>query len=390
MKVLFVSDTYEYYGAAESFMSMIQSLSALYDIEPVILTTKKGRLTQFAEKNGFKSVAIKYRAALISAGTTKIRQIVKKVLLPYYLCRYYVCNILAIKEAEKEIDFSSIDLIHSNVNRTDIGYILAKKHGIKHIWHIREFSKEDYECIFLNKKIIQLMNDKQNQLVAVSNIVKEKWIEKGVEQDRIKVIYNGLDVQKYKFIEREIDPKRKKRLVMAGVLAPSKGIELLIKAVSLLPEDVKNQIIIDVYGDGPAEYKRKLLRRISSLELSEVIRLRGYANDLNNLLREYDIGLMCSRMEAFGRITVEYMLSGVIVIASDSGANSEIITDGKNGFLYKPLSAESLSATITHVTNQLESLGSIRDEANRDAQVRFSQARTSEEIKKVYEKLLFK
>ena len=39
--------------------------------------------------------------------------------------------------------------------------------------------------------------------------------------------------------------------------------------------------------------------------------------------------------EGFGRVTIEYMMAGLCVIASDTGANSELIEDGKSGLLYQ-------------------------------------------------------
>ena len=39
------------------------------------------------------------------------------------------------------IDFSTIDIVHSNTNRQDIGAFIARKHNIKHVWHVREPKK---------------------------------------------------------------------------------------------------------------------------------------------------------------------------------------------------------------------------------------------------------
>ena len=47
-----------------------------------------------------------------------------------------------------------------------------------------------------------------------------------------------------------------------------------------------------------------------------------------------DVILVCSQWEAFGRITVEAMLTGKAVIASANGGTTELIKDGENGLLY--------------------------------------------------------
>ena len=52
------------------------------------------------------------------------------------------------------------------------------------------------------------------------------------------------------------------------------------------------------------------------------------------LLANEDVGLMLSQNEAFGRVTIEYMMHGLAVIASDTGATPEILENGKIGYLY--------------------------------------------------------
>ena len=55
---------------------------------------------------------------------------------------------------------------------------------------------------------------------------------------------------------------------------------------------------------------------------------------LNSIYKNYNIGLMCSKKEGFGRVTVEYISAGLYVIASNTGANPEIIKK-EFGELYK-------------------------------------------------------
>ena len=61
----------------------------------------------------------------------------------------------------------------------------------------------------------------------------------------------------------------------------------------------------------------------------------GYREDVCSLLHEYDCGVMCSRSEGFGRVTAEYMMAGLPVIASDTGANPELVNEGQTGLFYR-------------------------------------------------------
>ena len=59
-----------------------------------------------------------------------------------------------------------------------------------------------------------------------------------------------------------------------------------------------------------------------------------------------DVELVCSRAEAFGRVTVEAMLGGIPVIGSNTGGTPELIQDGKNGYLYKYGNPEELESKM--------------------------------------------
>ncbi len=78
-------------------------------------------------------------------------------------------------------------------------------------------------------------------------------------------------------------------------------------------------------------------------ELSTYILYHGHLKEVNPILNTMNLGLMCSRDEAFGRVTIKYMLNCLPVIASQSGANEELVKDGFNGTLYNLSAAEELA-----------------------------------------------
>jgi glycosyltransferase involved in cell wall biosynthesis len=61
------------------------------------------------------------------------------------------------------------------------------------------------------------------------------------------------------------------------------------------------------------------------------------------------VGLMCSRSEAFGRVTVEYLRRGRPVIGTRSGGTPELTEDGVTGLLYDPGDIEALADHIERV-----------------------------------------
>ncbi len=370
MKVVYIPDRFEYYGATESFLGMIREITELYDITPVILTSKRGRINKFADEKGYENYVIGHRSFLLSAGSTGLRKIIKLLLLPYYYIEYRVTNAVAIRRAEKYVDFSTVDIIHTNVNRNNVGAILAERHNIKHIWHLREFVGKDYECIPLIRNYAGYMNRGNNYFIAISDMVMRCWIERGISSDRIVRIYNGIDDSK--FIYHRPDPiEGKIRIVMVGALNPTKGQEYLIKALGRIKPQILPGINVDLYGEGSYEYKYKLRNLVRRLQLEGVVNFRGYHSDISAVLGNYDVGIMASRAEAFGRTTAEYMMSGVLVLASNTGVNPEIIEDGRTGLLFDLSDPSSLARIIERLVADREIIGDMAERAREYAVERF-------------------
>ena len=63
---------------------------------------------------------------------------------------------------------------------------------------------------------------------------------------------------------------------------------------------------------------------------------------------------MASKSEAFGRVTIEYMMANIAVIASNTGANPELIDNQKNGLLYNYNDYEDLKNKIVLLKNNKE------------------------------------
>ena len=96
---------------------------------------------------------------------------------------------------------------------------------------------------------------------------------------------------------------------------------------------------------------------------------------------------MASSKEMFGLVTVEAMLSGVPVVASDTGANPELIRNGENGYLYPYGSAKALAEKIQEIM-ETEDLGNVIEQARAEAQERFSMQSCAEQTIDIYRGIL--
>ncbi|MGM1056417.1 MAG: glycosyltransferase family 4 protein [Bacteroidota bacterium] len=144
------------------------------------------------------------------------------------------------------------------------------------------------------------------------------------------LIYNGIDTSIYAGRENENQGK----FIVASHLRESKGIQDLIEAVNMLPEQFLPLLQIDIYGEGPLENHLKKLVR--SYRLENQIKFKGSTSKLPALLKNYSFLLQPTYMECFSLSILESLAANVPVITTPVGGNPEIIIHGKNGYLFEP------------------------------------------------------
>ena len=157
------------------------------------------------------------------------------------------------------------------------------------------------------------------------------------------LVYNGVKTSLYE--ERKSENFGK--MIVASHLRESKGIQDLIEAVNLLPEENKVLLKIDIYGEGPM--RKELGRTVELYHLENQITFKGSSSELPNLLQEYSFLLQPTYMECFSLSILEALAANVPVITTPVGGNPEIIKEGKNGFIFKAGDIETLSSIIDKV-----------------------------------------
>ena len=163
-------------------------------------------------------------------------------------------------------------------------------------------------------------------------------------------------------------------MIVASHLRESKGIQDLIEAVNLLPEENKALLKIDIYGEGPM--RKELESKVKLYRLENQITFKGSSSELPNLLQEYSFLLQPTYMECFSLSILEALAANVPVITTPVGGNPEIIKEGKNGFIFKAGDIQTLSAVINKV---LEKRNRIDEKVNLLIKEQFSLERMVEE-----------
>ncbi len=197
----------------------------------------------------------------------------------------------------------------------------------------------------IEKRIKGLLYSKYiNLFVGVSNYtVNQICNDFGAQlKNKTITIYNGVLVDDIK--ERKERNTQNPTFLVASHLRKSKGIQDLIEAVNLLPQEIKNKIEIAIYGDGP--HKSVLLNKIKVAHLENNFHFKGSKSNLKDIFCQYDYMLQPTYMECFSLSILESLAANVPVITTNVGGNEEALTNNENGFIFSPKNTKALSDII--------------------------------------------
>ena len=337
LHVVFIADIPTTGGATDCLVELVGCLVAEHGVRCTVYTAQGSDLNDRLAAVGAGGVGTGHGAFL----TTISRTAWKKPIS--FVKRWLIWkrdNAHAVGVAESAIDFDSVDIIHSNLPRNDIGMILAGRHGLPHVCHLRENSFEGFKLISLKPSPEKYLANGSDALVAVSESVKRNWVRRGMDASKLRVIYDGISAASVAAYARarqarRPDPQGRVRCIFLGGYYGVKGLSDVLGAVGLLTSEERSRLLIEVYGSGlESREGQEAARLVKERGLSDVVELHGYADDVPSLLGGYDVGLACSKAEAFGRIILEYRAAGLAVVAARSGSFPELVRGGEDGLLY--------------------------------------------------------
>jgi glycosyltransferase involved in cell wall biosynthesis len=176
-----------------------------------------------------------------------------------------------------------------------------------------------------------------DRFVAVSGPIRDAYVAAGVPADRIEVVANGVDPGRW----QPVDDAERRRLraaagipdgcfvaVFAGRIDPDKGLDVLAEAwrrLDLPAEAARLVVAGDIRGrfaagEGPA-YLAGLESRLGDRAV-----WLGHRVDMAPVYGLADVVVVPSRVEPFGRVTIEALACGLPVIASRVGGIPEVLT----------------------------------------------------------------
>ena len=250
---------------------------------------------------------------------------------------------------------SDADILLTNTITMPWLSFVATKLKIPHIWHIHEFGDLDHNLQFVigYKRSLEIISLNSSRVLTISNAVN-KHLSQVIPTENIDIIHQSIDFSNIAFSPTNIsDPDKQLRLVVLGAIKPSKGQDIAIKAVQLVNSSQPNRIKLDIIGpNANQKYCQKLIKETTKDDNISV-EPGSFTPDVE--LELHDIVVMASNNEALGRVTLEGLAAGKIVIGFACTATQELLSDNR-GILYSPNKPEILAKTLTDLQSKMNSI----------------------------------
>lgn len=268
---------------------------------------------------------------------------------------------------------------------------MAKLLRIPHVWHLREFGEgKDYDNYFYfgEKLSGKFMSYTSDCVVAISHAIKNYYATI-IKRREIEIIYDWISFGEERTFSTFKKDARKINLCVVGRISRGKNQMEVLKALKFLRESVREQILLYIIGDGDAKYLSAMYDFIKMNDLFAYVKILGFREDVYSLLEKMHIGVVAYKSEGFGLVTVEYMMHNVAVIASNSGANVELVQNKKNGLIYSLGDYLELANKIDLLVGNAVFREYLAKKAFKYAKEQFHSKICAKKVYNIYQKLLF-
>ena len=193
-------------------------------------------------------------------------------------------------------------------------------------------------------KIFYNWFSKYATVVTVSRDVASSLEDMGVARKNLKVIYNGIDAEKFKPVAKDKVEDPNIVIGTASRLVKEKALDDLIKAFSRALKE-RSDLRLQIAGDGPE--KEALKQLIAKLGLQEKVKLLGFQQELVPFLARLDIFALVSRAkESFGLAAAEAQAMELPVVATNISGLAEVVENQHTGLVVPIGDIEAISRAL--------------------------------------------
>lgn len=384
MKILYIlNSTLQSGGATKAFVSLVDELTK-NGVEPYILMPDKEGIYEYFVSKGVSVKSLTYRMNAYPP-VDNVKQFF--MFIPKLLARLWV-NHNASKALCKYIKEKKIDIVHTNVSVIDIGERAARKCGVPHVYHIREYADKDFNLkYFPSKKQMQERLKKSQTVCITKDIQKHHGLSCC---DDSAVVYDGIYSKQY----MPKTTQKQNYLLYAGRIEYTKGLDVLLRAYFQYVKKTSSPLKLLVAGlhNEQDKFYHDILQFVRENKLQEYVTFLGEIREIDEYMSQAKAVVIPSRYEGFGLVMAESMFNDTLVIGHNTAGTKEQFDNGKE------FTGKEIGLRFDTEHQLVEMLKNINDaeheemifRAEKTVKALYSTETDAEGIMQIYNKLLKK
>lgn len=383
-KILYLNPSSQLGGAEKSLLDLLGHLNK-ERYYPIISCPGEDKFVEELHKIGVETAIIPYDRRILNLSRSENSHHLFLFAQSFWWLKP---TILALRKLVKD---EAVDLVVTNgIKCHFIGSFLSLITKVRLIWHVRDFVDTSW-LQWMLRSMAHVFPDK---IITNSHAVGNIFSRNGKTQ----TVHNGIDLSLFdpgtdgKRVRSMLNVGKETKLIgTVGHLAPLKGYEELMESMGKVVRggfDVKLAVVGDAIYPHSKSYKRKLLSLVESNGLNDRVIFTGYREDIPGLLASFDIFVLPSQSEGFGKVNLEAMAMGKPVISTNVGGIPEVVVDGVTGILVPPKNTKALSHAIIKLLNDSRLRESMGHKGRRRVEENFTLQAHVQKIEEIYRKVL--
>ena len=344
-KILYLHAGAELYGADIVLLELLKNLDKS-KFKPYVILPCDGPLVGKLRENNIWVEVLEYPILR------------RKYFNPVGIFNYAKDYLIYSNKISRIVEKESIDLLHINTAAVLEGIYIKRKFKIPLIWHIHEIIVNPR---FMHKLLSFLISKSADEVISVSNAVKEHLENTGYFKKEVNVIYNGVDNSIFSpqnesdYIRKEFNiPKDSKIVGMIGRVNAWKGQKDFLKAIEMILDKHSNVYAMLVGGVFEGEEWRinELKNTINNMKHKDRVIFSDYRKDTKNIYNLYDIFVLPSiNPDPLPTVVLEAMASGKPIVGYRHGGICEMVKEEYNGLLANVGDTNDLSYKIDKIVS---------------------------------------
>jgi len=376
MRILFLHSSSDTYGASKIFLQTV-AIAQKNGHTAIVILSNKGTLEQSLSAMGVE-------VQIVNLGIIRRQYFnLAGVINRFQKWRNTVGVLNEIIQSHQ------IDTIYSNTAAVLIGGFVARRNGVKHIWHIHEIIEKP---VFLHRFLAWRFRATADQLIVVSKAVEQHW-QHALPANKIVQIYNGIEPIKFSIapdfkIVFNI-PANALVIGMAARIHYWKGQSYFVEIARALLSNSKTPLYFVIAGDPFPSYEY-LLEELKAQLKDPIFEGRvfyvGLVKEMDVFYRSIDLLILPSQQpDPLPTVILEAMQYGIPVVATAQGGALEMVQENETG-IFIPLDNAAAAAKKINAILPVSILDQMGKAGKERVETYFSQAAFEKNMKAVFEK----